>query len=179
MPVVEPYAISEPFSTAGKINLNAEIMPFSFITRETALRAALMAQRILAIPQAKVSTYKNLNNLSAASLPDADFRFDLNLDETMNGVRQRFAKNDIYHSASEICEIPLVPKDPAGTTQAGMKTFWDDYLLTGDNSKERPYANVYPLLTTKSNTFTVHCRVQTLQNRTGDRRTNGPRGGEE
>jgi Tfp pilus assembly protein PilX len=168
MPVIEPYAISEPFSTAGKINLNTQIMPFSFITRETGLRAAVKAERILAIPQSKVNNYKNLNKLSASTLPDADFRFDLNVDETMKGVRQRFAGNDIYHSASEICEQPLIPKDPAGTTLAGMSTFWDNYLLTGDNSKERPYANIYPRLTTKSNTFTVHCRVQTLQNRKGD-----------
>jgi len=168
MPVIEPYAISEPFSTAGKINLNTQIMPFSFITRETGLRAAVEAERILAVPQAKVNNYKNLNNLAASALPDSDFRFDLNVDETMKGVRQRFASNDIYHSASEICEIVLVPKDPAGTTLAGMSTFWDNYLLTGDNSRERPYANIYPRLTTKSNTFTVHCRVQTLQNRKGD-----------
>lgn len=168
MPVVEPYPISEPFSTAGKININTQIMPFSFITRETGLRAALKAERLLAVPQTKVQNYKNLNNLSAATLPDDDFRFDLNLDETVKGLRARFAGNDIFRSASEICEIALVPKNSAGTTYAGMSSFWNDYLLTGDNSRERPYANIYPRLTTKSNTYTAHVRVQTLQNRPGD-----------
>ncbi len=50
MPVVEPYAISEPFSTAGKINMNYQIMPFTYITRETGVRAVLAAERMLAIP---------------------------------------------------------------------------------------------------------------------------------
>jgi hypothetical protein len=36
--------------------------------------------------------------------------------------------------------------------------------MVGDNVRERPYADIYPRLTTKSNTFTVHYRVQVLQN---------------
>jgi len=35
--------------------------------------------------------------------------------------------------------------------------------LTGDNVKERPYANMQPRLTTKSNVFKVHMIVQTLK----------------
>jgi hypothetical protein len=34
---------------------------------------------------------------------------------------------------------------------------------TGDNLRERIYATVYPRLTTKSNTFTVHVRAQALK----------------
>ena len=41
-----------------------------------------------------------------------------------------------------------------GTTRKGM---------TGDNLRERPYSYIYPRLTTKSNTYTVHYRVQVLQ----------------
>ena len=41
MPVVEPYAISDPFSTDGKVNLNYQIMPFGYLKRSTALRAEL------------------------------------------------------------------------------------------------------------------------------------------
>jgi hypothetical protein len=44
-----------------------------------------------------------------------------------------------------------------------MDNFWNTYLLTGDNVRERPYTNLYSLLTTKSNTYTVHMRVQTLK----------------
>ena len=39
MPVVEPYAISEPFSTAGKINLNYQILPFTNIKRATGIHS--------------------------------------------------------------------------------------------------------------------------------------------
>jgi hypothetical protein len=41
MPVVEPWAISEPFATAGKINLNEQLAPFVNIKRDTGLRAVL------------------------------------------------------------------------------------------------------------------------------------------
>ena len=41
MPVVQPYAISEPFETKGKINMNYQILPFTYITRATALHALL------------------------------------------------------------------------------------------------------------------------------------------
>lgn len=37
------------------------------------------------------------------------------------------------------------------------------HYLTGDNSRERPYATIYPRLTTKSNTYTVHMCVQPLK----------------
>jgi len=33
--------------------------------------------------------------------------------------------------------------------------------------RERPYANIYPRLTTKSNTYTVHYTVQALKNPPG------------
>ncbi len=47
-----------------------------------------------------------------------------------------------------------------------MAQFWsnaDETGLTGDNLRERPYAEIYPRLTTKSNTYTVHLRVQALR----------------
>ena len=48
--------------------------------------------------------------------------------------------------------------------------FWTANAQTGDNYRERLYAHIYPRLTTKSNTYTVHYRVQTLRQRpsTGD-----------
>ena len=49
MPVVEPYPISEPFSTAGKVNLNYHIAPFGYITRSTALRGVLTPMRVSAV----------------------------------------------------------------------------------------------------------------------------------
>ncbi len=49
-----------------------------------------------------------------------------------------------------------------------MRKFWDNgsttgNTVTGDNLREKPYADLYPRLTTKSNTYTVHFRVQNAQ----------------
>ncbi|MEM7386749.1 MAG: hypothetical protein AAF514_17570, partial [Verrucomicrobiota bacterium] len=38
-----------------------------------------------------------------------------------------------------------------------------DLVVTGDNSLEEPYRNIYPRVTTQSNTFRVHMKVQTVQ----------------
>ncbi len=50
MPVVEPYAMTEPLSTAGKVNLNYQILPFTYLRRDTALRAVLRSTRVPVIP---------------------------------------------------------------------------------------------------------------------------------
>src|SRR5690606_17777953 len=44
---------------------------------------------------------------------------------------------------------------------------------TGDNMKERPYAALYPRLTTKSNTYTIHYKVQVLQQASRSRGNSG------
>lgn len=155
MPVVEPYAISEPFSTAGKINLNHQVAPFTYIKRTTALRALLKSERVTAIPVADANKYKGG---SAGT-----YRFEIDADETLKAFDQRFAQgvNKPFRSASEICEMYLVPK---GQTLSGMPTYWNSTnRLTGDNLRERPYAALYPRLTTKSNVYSVHFCVQTLQ----------------
>ncbi len=160
MPVLEPYAISDPFSTAGKINMNYQIVPFTYLTRTTGVQAVLKSEKILAIPTSDGPKYKT----SAAP----DRRYFLDIAETLKGFAQRFAANDIFRCASEICSIWLVPAGKA-LAYADMQAFWssttgvNNGALTGDNVRERPYANIYPRLTTKSNTFTVHYRVQTLK----------------
>ena len=40
--------------------------------------------------------------------------------------------------------------------------WWRNFRYTGDNAREIPYGQIYPRVTTKSNTFTIHMRVQTL-----------------
>jgi uncharacterized protein (TIGR02600 family) len=183
MPVVEPYAISEPFSTAGKVNLNYAIAPFGYLKRTTALRAALHPLRVTALPQTAVDRYKSKDN------PE-NYRYLVDRDETIRGFDDFFAayKNDrskgFFKSASEICERYLYPK---GRTHAGTvsyrgrsetdirQQFWKESALTGDNVREKPYADLYPRITTKSNTYTVHYRVQTLRQRA----YTGPAGGEE
>jgi uncharacterized protein (TIGR02600 family) len=182
MPVVEPYAISEPLSTAGRINMNYQILPFTYINRDTGVRAVMKAEKILAIPNSAagnsstsgstgtLSVYKNMDFTQVGgsnwdSPATQDYRLPINLDETMKGFQARFATNDIFRSPSEICTLDLIPQD-SGATYGNMETkggYWSQHALTGDNSRERPYADIYPRLTTKSNTFTIYMRVQTLQ----------------
>jgi uncharacterized protein (TIGR02600 family) len=160
MPVVEPYAISEPLSTAGRVNMNYQILPFTWIKRSTAVQAALHTEILTAIPNGLGASRKNWNSVTTTKS-----RFPLNLSTnggTLQGFENRFAANDIFRSAAEICSIPLVPYG-AGASYSAMSNWWAGYTYTGENSKERPYARIYPKLTTKSNTYTVHYRVEVLK----------------
>ena len=168
MPVVEPYAISEPLSTAGRVNMNYQILPFTYIKRSTAVQAALHTELLTAIPNGRMSDQGRKTGgptTSVATRDLRDSRWPLNLNTntgTLRGFEDRFANNDIFRSAAEICSIPLVPTNSTWSAVTGG-TFWTNYSLTGDNSKERPYARIYPKLTTKSNTYTVHYRVEVLK----------------
>jgi uncharacterized protein (TIGR02600 family) len=168
MPVVEPYAISEPLSTAGRVNMNYQILPFTYIKRSTALQAALHTERLGVIPNQGNSGASIINDqYRKYSVTNMTTRLSLNLDTntgTLRGFEQRFGSNDIFRSAAEICSIPLVPTNSTWSAVTGG-TFWPNYSLTGENTKERPYARIYPKLTTKSNTYTVHYRVEVLKKR--------------
>jgi uncharacterized protein (TIGR02600 family) len=167
MPVVEPYAISTRMATGGKINLNDQIAPFSYLHRNTALRALLVDLRIPAIPVAMASAYKS----SGTPLTSIWNAVDENA--TVAQIENKFATNsvDAYLSESEICTVPLVPlgqaSDNVADTQAALDSFWNGFAaaggLTGDNLRELPYAQLYGRLTTRSNSYTVHVRVQVLQ----------------
>ncbi len=186
MPVIEPYAISEPFSTAGKINMNYEIAPFTYIRRATALHGAFKAEEPLLIKNEASKIYKlwdhetNDNPLLPSDSRNQDpqvradwdraFRgqkpFDrmrrpIDPDETLAQFEERFASGEIFRSASQICEMHLV-RDDENLSDYRSGKIWKDHLITGDNTRERPYANLYAKLTTKSNSFTVHVRVQSL-----------------
>ena len=231
MPVVEPYAISEPFSTAGKVNMNYEIVPFwSYIHRSTALYAVMKSTRIIAIPADGVLSSSGINANGAPvgpayssgnPIPTGDFpslstattatptanwpnikglfftwdtppvsysyRYGINLkatiDDTASAFYQRFhTLHEIFRSATEICNVFLVPETVAGSTYfpgaatpptdasyASMAGWWKNFKLTGDNERESPYSQIYPRLTTKSNTFEVHMRVQVLSQTPADR----------
>lgn len=166
MPVVEPYAISEPLATAGRINMNYQIVPFTWITRNTGMQAALRGVQMIAVPDADASIYKYDTWYSTAPTESSKYRMNLDIMKTLTQFEARFNKNDVFRSPAEICSIDLVPANYTGAvppTRASMDSYWSSRRLTGDNTRERPYANLYPLLTTKSNTFTVHFRVQTLK----------------
>lgn len=172
MPIVEPYAISEPFSTAGKVNMNYQIAPFTYLTRSTGMRAVLKSTNIMAIPASQAPSYKWADN------NPPDFRYTIEPNErtgTLRGFEARFERGDIFRSASEICEISLVPKkrvDGANVIGAPVYTAMDAWwasrgALTGDNVREGPYGHIYPRLTTKSNTFTVHVMAQSISKANG------------
>ncbi|PTY02921.1 hypothetical protein DB346_07870 [Verrucomicrobia bacterium LW23] len=165
MPVVEPYAIGEPFSTAGKVNLNTQIMPFTYITRNTGIWAVLMSERVLGIPSTTPSQSKFYTN----KLTNPDWRFPVNIPETLKGLQARFAAGDIFRSAAEICSLDIIPKDPADANAkyGTMGAYWNNRKLSGDNVRERPYTTIYPRITTKSNTYTVHYIVQALKKSRG------------
>ncbi|CAN5490209.1 hypothetical protein BH09VER1_BH09VER1_51760 [soil metagenome] len=155
MPIVEPYAISEPFSTAGKINMNYAVAPFSYIRRASSLYAALGNLQIFSIPDSKSAVYKTAT---------ADvYRAKIDVAETLKQFDQRFASNAIFKSASEICRLFLVPQGSSLSNVSDLASgYWSTHRLTGDNSREKPYAELYPKLTTQSNTYRVHVRAQVL-----------------
>lgn len=198
MPVVEPYAISEPFSTNGKVNLNYQIMPFGgFLHRSTALRGVLQTQEMVTIPNSAAFTgtanaTTGYAGNPASSTVDDDYkkyaaadnvlsfstnsiRSTLNLSTgngTLRTFEDLFANNRIFLSETQICSVPLVPWDekledptPPQTTLSEQfeRDYWDSRRLTGDNSREMPYTQLLPRLTTRSNTYTVHYRVQNLK----------------
>ena len=183
MPVVEPYAISEPFSTAGKINMNYQIVPFTYIHRDTGVRAVMKNVNFPAYAAADYPSYKcELQGGSdlATRTPGLPNRYNIdlkpgqpatnaNIPPTLQEFEARFANKDLFRSPTEISDIDFVP---AGVSSPGqMASFWQQHPLTGTNLRNEPYVNIYPRLTTKSNTYTVHLQVQTLRKATGSNPT--------
>ncbi len=166
MPVVEPYAISQPFATNGKINMNYQILPFTYINRSTGLYAVMKATKFMALPVSDATTYKPRDQ-SANSPTNANRRRTINMVKTLAAFEDKFTNDkEIFRSASQICEMDLVPPE-VSSYGPPMATFWNSNKLTGDNLREKPYVDLYSRLTTKSNTFTVHVRVQTLKKAPG------------
>ena len=113
MPVVEPYAISEPFSTAGKVNLNWGMAPFGYIRRSTAMRAILHPVRIVAVPNVDSPNYKG-TSAPRGIRPYRNFRFRVDRDETLKAFQSYFSgdttgSQEIFRTGSQICEMYLYP----------------------------------------------------------------------
>lgn len=161
-PVIEPEPVSRPFETSGKINLNHCIVPFSHIRRTTALNAVMKAETLMAIPDNASQTYKS---------PDLDgvsgFRHYLDAEGTLKIWQEAvFDQKKVFLTPGQICEHPLVPEGVRPVTSV-IQGFWNTHRLTGDNTKERPYAHLYSRLTTRSNVYRLHFVVETLKkNRT-------------
>ena len=200
MPVVEPWSISEPVSTAGKINLNFAMEPFHHITRTSSLRGLFASEQMLTVPNNLGRSYKagvgygrgynrwqntggDLRQTSLRSWIDADETlrqfegwFGFNSEGEVNDGRHG-GDNRIFRTASQICEIWMVPESvrglrfsppPSAENIGESGSVWDSTAATGfgvvgDNSRERVYTNLLPRLTTKSNTYQVHFRCQVVK----------------
>jgi uncharacterized protein (TIGR02600 family) len=92
---------------------------------------------------------------------------------TLKQFEDLFDSGKIMRHAAEICDFHLVRK---GESLSSYKTsavdpnkgvevsqFWNNHVLTGENTRERAYSDLYTRLNTKSNTYTVHYRIQALQ----------------
>lgn len=192
MPVVEPYAISDSWSTAGKVNMNFQIVPFTYINRATGMYAAMKGELITAIPTADAKIfsvkqrsgnpqtkgykqYKDETDWPPLFFSEQDGKYwhrYIDLAQTTTEMKNRMdmqgtvSKRGLFRTASQICEIPLWPQTIAGAPVnpgTSMNTFWQQNALTGDNTRERPYLNLYQKLTTRSNTFRVYYRAQSLR----------------
>ncbi len=225
MPVVEPYAISESLSTAGKINMNYQMLPFTHIRRATAMHALMKGELFAALPNndyvssrevrngwgvngSTAPVMRNETNANAywhrsiaidrfKPLSGADNRWweiaaGQRVQATLRQFEERFnfgrgptasttppsMRSGLFRSASQICEIHLIPNPVPGGASANvsatdvatvggrddaMANFWAAHCATGDNTRERPYSNLYARLTTRSNTFRVHVRAQSIR----------------
>jgi len=147
MPVVDPYPISEPMSTAGKINLNYQIQPFTNIERRTGLHALLKSMKLFAVPTYDSDVYKDDAEMGKR------YRHDIDIARTLDQVdAEVFDQGAIFRSATQISELLLRPKDVTGD----LLSWWDTQQMTGDDAREMPYAQLHPRLTTKSNTYRIH-----------------------
>ena len=192
MPVAEPYAISEPFSTAGKVNLNYQILPFGYVSastgttpyikRDTGIRSALTSLQIASVPLTAGTNYKSntgggnwwgqfvpWRNLVRSGATSGNLaRIPIDLTQTLQQFDNTFNSGGIFQSASEICDLYLVPQgyNLAAFSGAPGPYSWygPDFGLVGNNVRDRPYADIYSRITTKSNTFTVYFTVQELKN---------------
>lgn len=178
MPVVEPYPISEPLSTAGKININCMLAPFSYypdpsssghgyIERYTAVQGLLTGMYQLAVP----SSATDCGHSERPLKNNNKYRHKIDVHET---IEKSFAPKmkehgGYFRSAAEICEVDLLCPTAGFEKPSQRTSFWEtpttnntDGMMTGDNQRERPYAHIYPRATTKSNIFTVHVWSQSL-----------------
>ncbi len=164
MPIVEPYPISEPFATSGKVNLNYQMLPFSYIKRATALAAVFKSERVLGIPNTAGNRYKDDSKQGHEGW---HHKIDMDFEKgTLAQWEHKFEQGKVFRTATEVCEMFLYPKDEDVSwdeDSKGIRRWWDKHRLSGDNIIEQPYANIYPRVTTKSNTFKVYMTVQSLQ----------------
>lgn len=135
------------------------MMPFNYIKRATALHAVLKSERVTAFPTNAAATYKKAGRWSKG------YHHKIDADETLKQFEHKFEDGEVFKTGSEICEMFLYPQDEVKWDEENKKirSWWDRHRITGDNTLEQPYGNIYPRVTTKSNTFKVYMTVQSVQ----------------
>ena len=160
MPPAAPARVVCPFATAGKVNMNYEMMPFRHIKRATALHAVLKSERLLAIPNWAGRAYKDEGN-------EFSWRHRIDAAETLKSFEAKFQRGELFLTESEICEHHLFSEGiPSDAEDRGIRQFWDAHRLSGDDILERLYANVHARLTTRSNACKLHFRIEVLKKST-------------
>ncbi|NBZ96596.1 MAG: Verru_Chthon cassette protein A, partial [Proteobacteria bacterium] len=192
IPVVQPYPLGDALATAGRVNLNYQIAPFTYIHRDSALRGVLKSVDIAAVRDDDGDVYKGAGSNALPSQFSTTtnyyaYRFPVHLDQTLQQFDAKFATNGFFRSGAEICSMWLYPAVAPGDTASqqtnpatalvtdtpGSTTSISNWWytnpgtarkgLTGDNARERPYAGIYANVTTKSNVYQIHYRVQMLK----------------
>lgn len=158
MPVVEPYAISEPLSVAGRINMNYQIMPFTNIRRATGMHAVMKGEFMTAIPNNHIVAAKEYYPISGSSTAVWDQRYwndasdqrywhrQLDVPATLRQFDLKFSHQSggqnsyqgLFRAASQICEMHLIPQtkngsgtyDPIGVSSASSQTQINDIMNT-------------------------------------------------
>jgi len=126
-------------------------------------------------------------NSHASGMDLTHTRYPINVNATLMAFDYKFQQGDIFRVASQVCDMFLYPNDPktpntlwAGDTNtkgisaadtppstSNIAAWWAANSFTADNEREAPYSAIYSRVTTKSNTYTVHWRVQTLHKTPG------------
>lgn len=131
MPVVEPYAISEPLSVAGRVNMNYQIMPFTHITRATGMHAVMKSEFITAVPLQHMTKAKAFKRSPNGAVWDEywDEKNDqiywhrpIDVVETLRQFDERFTGDSgvntnsrgLFRTPSQICELYLIPETQNG-----------------------------------------------------------------
>jgi len=146
MPVVEPYSISEPLATAGKINMNYAIQPFDYIKRTSSLLGVFASEELLTVPNklqvngAVANHYKDGEGWGGGSgtspkyertshtggnLITTSLRSWIGATETLKQFDAVFAGGSgtppqIFRTASQICEQWLIPGKPVKGNPYGV-----------------------------------------------------------
>ncbi|MGK0185684.1 MAG: hypothetical protein ACI9R3_001462 [Verrucomicrobiales bacterium] len=112
---------------------------------------------MLIIPANAAAIYKD-------EAGDQKWRHFIDIEATLKQWDAKFASGQVFRTASEVWEMYLVPEGKKWIGRNDMLMFWNKHRLTGDNVKvkERPYTNLYPRLTVRSNRFKVHVCAQAL-----------------